>query len=180
MYLEDVGIKAWKALASFIIPYCLWEGILPCFYIPSLIPIIELVLEIFLWLDVMFGLGLLSQTTRAARTGLGPWGINLTNFLDPSWACVWLMKICNSLTVWEQLFYSQWLIVQPNPWLIFPSLSLLTETITNVGLKNCSCFLNSSTSIMFCLRIVLLLFIPQVIHPLLLLLLLLSIIRMKF
>ena len=51
----------------------------PCLYIPSLLPYIELVLEMLLWLDVMVGLGLLSQRARAplARTGPGPWALGL-------------------------------------------------------------------------------------------------------
>ena len=40
----------------------------PCLYIPSLLPYIELVLEMLLWFDVMVGLGLLSHTrARPAR-----------------------------------------------------------------------------------------------------------------
>ena len=68
--------KPWLILL--FVPHYLWEGISPCFYIPSLLPSIELVLEMLLWLDVMFGLGLLSHTrARHPGLGLGLWGINL-------------------------------------------------------------------------------------------------------
>ena len=78
--------KPWLLLL--LVPHCLWEGMPPCLYIPSLLPTIELVLEMFLWLDVMFGLGLLSHVRRppGSGQGLGLWALgnklNLTKVLD--------------------------------------------------------------------------------------------------
>ena len=72
-----------KALAHFVVYPTLLvarrESLL-VFYIPSLLPSIELVLEMPLWLDVMFGLGLLSHVRRPPGLGQGHglWGINLT------------------------------------------------------------------------------------------------------
>ena len=76
--------KPW--LIFLFVPHCLWEGISSCLYISSLLPSIELVLEMLLWLDNMIGLGLLSHARRSDRAraqGPRPWGINLTKVLDP-------------------------------------------------------------------------------------------------
>ena len=86
--------KPWLNLL--FVPHCLWEGISSYFYIPSLLPSIELVLEMPLWLDDMFGLGLLSRAppARARALGFGLWALgnklNLTKVLDPGASRVWL------------------------------------------------------------------------------------------
>ena len=66
----------------------------PCLYIPSLLPIIELVLEMLLWLDVMFGWACYHTRGGAPPAWIGPWALvlglwalgnklNLTKVLDP-------------------------------------------------------------------------------------------------